>query len=73
MAAICCLVCHITELLLRHKKTRKMEIMLTRNEAQSQSKDPPLLIVSPSLTDSKSIIYIYVLCLVAGKYVQAEI
>lgn len=46
MAAICCLVQRITELLPQHKAARKMEMILTQNEAQNQSKDPQLLIES---------------------------
>lgn len=41
---------HITELLLRHKKPRKMEIMLTRNEGENQSQRPPALMPSHILT-----------------------
>lgn len=63
---------NITELLLRHNKPRKMEIMLTRNEVQNQSKDPLLLIVPHSLTDWMSIIYIHELCFLADKHLRAE-
>ena len=49
-----------------------MEIMLTQNEVQDQSKDPPLLIVSRSLADWMSIIYIRGLCFLADKHLQAE-
>lgn len=49
-----------------------MEIMLTWNEVQNQSKDPLLLIVSHSLTDWMSIIYIHELCFLADKHLRAE-
>lgn len=64
---------HITKFLLQHNKPRKMKIILVWNEVQNQSKDPQLLIVSHSLPDWMSIIYIHKLCSLAGNHLQAEV
>lgn len=49
-----------------------MEITLTQNEMENQSKHPLLLIAPSKLNDSVSIIYNLRLCCLADKNLEAE-